>query len=132
MSDAQKPLPESFRQNGVDAAVRWGLATPLAPNAFVVEEDAQERTRRLVFASVQFLTHVSKLQGNGFAEVSKHAASIQAAAVFLLEPSRRAVGTTSNTATDVALKALLQTLDVRIMELPPKQTALSSRPGRRR
>jgi len=132
MSDALKPLPESFRQNGVDAAIRWGLATSLAPNAFVVEEDAQERTRRLVFAAVQFLTHVSKLQGNGFAEVSKHAASIQAAAAFLLEPSRRAAGTSSNTATDVALKALLQTLDVRIMELPPKQTAPSSRPGRRR
>jgi len=120
LGDALEPLPESFQTLDTFS---WGMASEygtraLAPNAFVVEEDASERGRRIVYAAVSFLTHVAKLQGNGFAEVSKRAVEIQAAVTILLEP-----GCAASKTLDITRKALLQTLGLRVIDLPSRVSA---------
>jgi len=134
LGDALAPLPEFIRNNGDDyddsgayeklGDVRWNEASrvSLAPNAYTVEENVAERSRRIIESSARFLSRVAKSgSDNGFApEVCRRASEIQAAVALLLEP-----GYAASKSLAAPLKTLVQSLGVPIITIPPKASQAS-------
>ena len=117
LSDGLAPLPEATMTIDRFHEVRWGDGPAIAPNAFVVEENASERARSLLVAAIRLLTQCAKCSDpRGRAEVSQYSLVIEDATMFLLDPETRLAPVVAS-----ALRALTDVLGIRRAPLPSKR-----------